>query len=260
MRVPARGARARPRHRPLVLMIRPPANLEPAERNPRKLWLTAAILVAVAVLSGVVILIAYQRLIDRQAGENRAPYLTRLEKNFAVVRQDGSAAGLLDLTGEVWLITPASVADPAASQRSLDVLQRLDAAFSDRDDLHFVVLTIDPDREGVEQLAAFGKARGLELPRWWLGAAGREFTHTFLKNQLRYGMLPTRRPDGSWLYDTSIKLISRERHVRGSFDFDGAAAVDARMVADGKEPVYLVELEKLLHQRIAELLAETPKP
>lgn len=233
-------------------------DLEPAVRDPKKLWTTAAILTAVAVLSGVVILIAYQRLVSRQADEDRAPYLTRLEKNFAVVRQDGSAAGLLELTGDVWLLAPVSVEDPELSARSIAALQKMDAAFAGRSDIHFVLITVDPDKEGVERLAAFGKERAMELPRWWLAAAGMEFTHTFLKNQLRYGMMP-RQVEGKWLYDPAIKLISRERHVRGSFDFNGAAAVDARMAAEGKEPEYVDALNVLLQRRIAELLEEVPK-
>jgi len=240
-------------------MIRPGIDMEPAVRDPKKLWTTAAILVVVAVLSGVVILIAYQRLLERQTGEDRAPFLTRLEKNFAVVRQDGSAAGLLDLTGDVWLLAPVSVEDLELSARSIAALQKMDAAFAGRGDIHFVLVTVDPDNEGPEKLAAFGKERGMELPRWWLAAAGKEFTHTFLKNQLRFGMMPTRGEDGKWVYDPAIKLVSRERHVRGSFDFNGAAAVDARMAADGKAPAYVAELEKLLERRIAELLEENPK-
>jgi len=240
-------------------MTRPAMDMEPAVRDPKKLWTTAAILTVVAVLSGVVILIAYQRLLNRQTSEDRAPFLTRLEKNFAVVRQDGTAAGLLDLTGDVWLLAPFSVEDPELSARSIAALQKMDTAFAGRSDIHFVLITVDPDKEGVEQLAAFGKERGMELPRWWLAAAGQDFTHTFLKNQLRYGMMPSLGPDGKWLFDPAIKLISRQRHVRGSFDFNGAAAVDARMAADGKTPEYLEALEKLLERRINELLTETPE-
>lgn len=237
-------------------MIRPPLDLEPAVRDPRKLRLTALILVVVAVLGGVMVLLAYERLLERQNSQNRAPYLTRLEKNFAVVRQDGSAAGLLDLTGDVWLVAPVSVLDPARSARVFEMLKRVDAQFAGRADLHFVLLTIDSERERPAELATFATANGLALPRWWLGAAGRDFTHTFLKNQLRYRMMPERQADGSWVYDTSIKLVSRQRHVRGSFDFDGAAAVDARLQADGKQPNYVSELEKLLHRRVQELLDE----
>jgi cytochrome oxidase Cu insertion factor (SCO1/SenC/PrrC family) len=240
-------------------MTRPAIDMEPAVRDPKKLWTTAGILVLVAAVGGVLVLMAYQKTVSRQEAEDRAPFLTRLEKNFAVVRQDGSAAGLLDLAGDVWLLAPVSVEDPALSERSVAALQKMDAVFAQRSDVHFVLITVDPDNEGPDKLAAFGKQRGMELPRWWLSAAGKEFTHTFLKNQLRFGMMPARGVDGKWVYDPAIKLISRGRHVRGSFDFNGAAAVDARMVADGKAPEYVAALEKLLERRIDELLAESQK-
>jgi len=87
----------------------PAEDLEPAVRDPKKLRLTGIILVVLMLVSGFGILIAYNRSAKRQAGDDRPALGTgRLDKNFRVWRQDESEAGLLDMAGEVFVISPVS--------------------------------------------------------------------------------------------------------------------------------------------------------
>lgn len=236
--------------------------LEPAARDPRRLRRTAWVLVGLMVFSAVIVLANYLRLAERQAQESRAAFLGRLNQNLAVVRQDGSSAGLLDLAGDVWVVGAVSVADPAGCRRSLEVMGRLAQRHRERADFHLVCLTVDPEAEPPAKLAEFARGIGAELPQWWFGAAGQDFVHKFLKDKLKLGMLPHRGADGKWVYDASLVVIDRNRHLRGGkvpFDFEAAARWDAEGRREGIAKSNVEELEERLQRLVDELLGEQAK-
>jgi cytochrome oxidase Cu insertion factor (SCO1/SenC/PrrC family) len=211
------------------------------------------------VLSAVIVMANYFRLAERQAGDSRGAFLGRLNRDLAVVRQDGSSAGLLDLAGDVWVVGAVSVADPTTCRRSIEVMGRLAEQHRGRPDFHLVCLTVDPEGEPPGKLAEFARGIGAQLPQWWFAAAGQDFTHKFLKDKLKLGMLPHRGADGKWVYDASLVVIDRNRHLRGgtvAFDFEAAARWDAEGRREGIAKSNLEELEDRLRQLVAELLEE----
>ena len=80
--------------------------------------------------------------------------------------------------------------------------------------------------------------------------------------------------DGKWIYDSSITLVDRDRHIRravvpqkrggqsyvAAFDFDQAAEWDAKGVKTGIDKTNTEQLEFLLNQTIEELLAQPATP
>ena len=237
-----------------------PEPMEPAVRDPRRLRRTAWVAVGLMVVSAVVVLSNYHKLAKRQAEEGRPAFLGRLNQNLAVARQDGSAAGLLDLAGDVWVVGTVSVADTSGCQRSLEVMRRLAERYRGRKDFHLVCLTVDPEAEPPAKLAEFAHGIGAELPQWWFAAAGQEYVHRFLKDKLKLGLLPHRGGDGKWVYDASLVVIDRNRHLRGegvAFDFDAAARWDAQGRREGIQKSNVEELEDRLNKLIVELLGET---
>lgn len=248
-------------HAPHITMPRP-EELEPVVRDPRKLRRTAWVLVGVMVLSAVMVLTAYIKSVRRQAEDPRPAFLGRLNQNLAVVRQDGSAAGLLDLAGDVWVVCAVSVADTGGCGRSIGVMKRLAERHREREDFHLVCLTVDPEAETPPKLAEFARGAGAELPQWWFAAAGEEFVHKYLKDKLKLGVLPHRGADGKWRYDSSLVVIDRNRHLRGgkvAFDFDQAARWDEEGRHQGISKTNVEELEERLNQLVDELLEE-PAP
>jgi protein SCO1/2 len=241
-------------------MMRPQDDsLMPAERDPRRLRRTAWFLLGLMLVSAVVVLVNYRKMALRQAGEGRPAFLGRLNQNLAVVRQDGSTAGLLDLAGDVWVACGVCVSDPESCRRSVEVMKRLAERHRGRDDFHLVCLTVDPEVETPAKLAEFARANGAELPRWWFAAAGQDFVHKYLKDKMKLGMLPHRGADGKWQYDASLVVVDRNRHLRGgkvAFDFDAAARWDKEGRKQGIAKTNVEELEDRLNETVAMLLEE----
>ena len=93
--------------------------------------------------------------------------------------------------------------------------------------------------------------------------------HNFIKNELKATLYPNELK-GKWEYDSSIVLIDKNGHIRravvpqkrggppfiATFDFEQAAAWDAKGAKTGTEHNNLEQLEILLNHTIDKLLAE----
>jgi hypothetical protein len=152
----------------------PDPSLEPAIRDPKKLRLTAYILVGMMLLGGSLILVAYERWSLSQAKDDRPAVIYRItpERDLRLLRQDGSTVDLVNLRGKVIAIHTYSLRDPQAAQLSLAVMKRLAEAHANTPDFALVSLLIDP--QPADQLLPTLKqqatALGIELPLWWLGS------------------------------------------------------------------------------------------
>lgn len=240
-----------------------PNTLEPAIRDPRKLRRTAFILVGIMIAGSIGILAAYKQVAKKQAYDPRPPIYGRLNENLAVVRQDGSTAGLLDLDNCVWLACAVSVNQPDSWKRSREVMMRMRDHYAGNKEVRFVCLTIDPNRETPEVLAKTARELGAELPTWWFAGAGQEFIQKYLKDKFKLGAMPSF--DGAkWSYNSKLLLVDRNRHLRQGkygravidFDFDAAASYDAKGLQTGTDKSNEALMEEVLIRTIDTLLAE----
>lgn len=255
-------------------------NLEPAERDPKKLRRTAFILVAMMVVGSILVLIAYNRKAAKLAEDDRPAFVTRLrldKHDFKLWRQDESEASLLDLTGDVFVIVPVVFREPDGWETTRAVLLELRERYGDRDDFHLVTITLDPENEPPRELAGIAEDLGAELPFWWVAGARQESIHKYFKNVLQAGIMPERE-DGKWVYDTAITLVDRDRHVRRptvrarkpsgrelnhrnpvKLDFEEAARWDAEGRGEGLEKTNVETMKEMLFKTIDELLAAEPE-
>ncbi len=251
----------------------PDPSLEPAIRDPKKLRNTALTLVAIMLLGGVLIFTAYQKWSRQQAADDRPAVTYRItpERDLRVLRQDGQIANLVDLRGKVIAVNVMSLRDPQAAQRSLAVMKRLAAARARTTDFTLVSLVIDPEPSDKLRttLAETAAANGMNLPQWWVGSNEPKTLHKFIKNELKATTYPNE-ASGKWDYDGSIVLIDKNGHIRrgvvpqkrggepfiATFDFDQAAAWDAKGTKTGTANSNVEQLEFLLNHTIDKLLAE----
>lgn len=252
----------------------PAQDLEPAERDPKKLRRTAFILVGLMVVGSLVIIAAYNRNAARMAEDDRPSIATRLNQNFKLWRQDESEAGLLDTAGDVIVVAPVVFRQPESWDTTRGVLGRLHERFGEREDFRIVCITLDPENEPPGFLADMAEELGAELPGWWLAGAKEESVHKFFKNRLEAGIMPYRE-DGELVYDPALAVIGRNRHVREAtvrardedgdelnhrnpvrFDFEQAERWDEEGRTEGLERSNVETLEALLHKTVEQLLAE----
>ncbi len=258
-------------------MPQPPVHLEPVTPDPRKLWLTALILVGIMAVGAVLILKAYNSYTRKQSTNDRAAMNTnRLtpEKDLPLILQDGARVDLLDLAGKVILIQVVSSANPETSARTNEVMRRVAEKYAAQQDCALVSLVVDPGpaETAKDSLLKAASALGAKLPQWQVGTNDPALLHKYVKKEFKASVFPHQK-DGKWVFDTSVVVVDRNGLIRqpvvpqkrggspyvGPFDFDQAASWDERGVKTGTERSNVQELEHLLIKTIDELLAEPVK-
>lgn len=250
--------------------------LEPVIPDPKRLRRTALILLGMMLLGGWLVLTAYNRWSAQNEGDTRPAAIYRInkEKDLRLIRQDGKVADLWDLYGKVLVVQVVSLAPDEDEQRAAAVMQRLAELYADREDVVLVSLLVNPlsEAEAVTSLREVADQRGMKLPGWWLGTNEPKTLHRFIKNELKTDVYPIER-DGQWVFDSSLTLIDRDRHVRHAvvpqerggqpfvtgFDFAQAAEWDEQGIKTGTERSNAEQLEFLLTSTIDTLLAEPAK-
>lgn len=254
-----------------------PQDLEPVTPDPKKLWLTAGILVLVMIVGGIAVLKAYEGYTKKQSGNERPAMNTnRLtpEKDLPLIVQDGSRKALLDLSGKVIVIQVVSSGDPSLSARTNAVMRKVAGEYASNADCALVSLVVDPGapENAKAALESVAEVLGAKLPRWWVGTNQPELLHKYLKKEFRASVFPHQK-DGKWNFDTSVVVVDRNGVIRqpvvpqkqggppyvGPFDFDQAASWDERGVKTGTDRNNVEELQHLLLKTIGELLTESVK-
>lgn len=228
-------------------------DLEPRERDPKAIRRTVLILVLL-MAGGIIVANSYRKLLSRQNEVFRPEYSERLNKNLQLVRHDRKAVSLDDLDGQVWLCALVKPGQEETTKRSLAAIQETSEHFSSESDVKCVLIAVDPETDKPDDLATWADGQGLGLPRWWLVGAGAERLGKYLKNEMRFSDVPFEK-DGKWVFDTSVVVVDRNRHIRGHFDFDRAAKLQEELpTGEGEEIDYPEMLAERLRRTVAYLL------
>ncbi|MBC7978941.1 MAG: hypothetical protein H7Y36_00080 [Armatimonadetes bacterium] len=237
--------------------------------DPKKLRRTALILLAIMVVGGVVILKAYEKRSKEAAKENRPNYVTRISeaKDLTFLRQDGEIKELIGLKGKVLVVQCLASAQP--DELSTGVMHRISDKYKGREDVALLTLLIDPGPSNslLDELKIMAENLGAKLPQWTVASNERPTLHRFIKNEFKASMLPHKEA-GKWIYDGSIVLIDKERHVRRAvvpqkrggapyvtnFDFEQAKKWDVEGIKTGTDLSNTEQMEALLNQTIEILL------
>lgn len=249
--------------------------MEPVTPDPKKLRRTALILLVVMVVGGIVILKAYEKRVKESSDDDRPSFVTQISapKDLVFMRQDGEIKELMVLKGKVLVVQSLPHSQP--DEVTTAVMRRLSEKFADEEEFALVTLMLDPGEAGEleKQLEELAEELGAELPQWTVASNDRPTLHKFIKNEFKANMLPHEK-EGKWVYDRSLVLIDKNRHVRRAvvpqkrggapyvtgFDFEQAEEWDEEGVKTGTELSNVEQMEVLLGETIEILLKEKPKP
>ena len=220
------------------------SQLEPAERDPKKLRATAIKLVIFMIVSGVILTFAYKRYQEETSDSRRPSFETRItEPDVELLTADGKERNLQDLQGNVTLVITLPKTPNPESQPSLDALREVMDAFKDETKkpriLVFVLDGSNSDPGGMSGvLAEYGKEP--EVLRVVADDDGKTSLRSFTKTKMRFNRVPTEK-DGVFDYDTRLVLLDQNMFVRGipgvteGWDFETVAEMERKYEEAKKE-------------------------
>lgn len=194
------------------------SQLEPADRDPKKLRATAIILVIFMIVSGVVLTFAYRRYQESTSDSRRPSFETRItEPEVELLTADGKLRNLQDLQGSVTLVLTLPKTPNSGSQPTLDALRVVMNAFESAPQkpkiLVFVLDGSNSNPEGMDGvLSEYGKEP--EVLRVVANEDAKTSLRSFTKTKMRFNRIPTEK-DGAFDYDTRLVLLDQNMFIRG---------------------------------------------
>jgi len=182
-----------------------------------------------------------------------------IEEDVELVNQAGEEVKLSDIRGEVTVVAQFFAVCPHCAVRNGMELKEIEKRFGDHEDFRIVCITVDPETDGIEELAAYGEALGADPEQWWFASAGDEAeTHRYLEEVLKFFEIRERRDPvdvashGRFAHDLGLLLVDREFQVVGKWPLADARSEEA--VA--RDPELYARLKDEMYQRIEEELSK----
>lgn len=189
----------------------------------RSVWLFLALaLIAISALS------FYRHLTG--PGRGGTPGLQGLESfgavpDFALVERSGKTYRLADLRGKVWvanfIYTNCTDTCPLQSAEMAKLARELPA----RDDLRFVSISVDPERDTPAVLERYAARFGAEGGRWLFFTGERQEIARLAQQGFRLSAAPASEP-GLFLHSARFVLVDRSGEIRGYYDSREPAALE----------------------------------
>ena len=220
------------------------SQLEPADRDPKKLRATAIKLVVFMILSGVILTFAYRRYQEKTSDSRRPSFETRItEPEVELLTADGKKRNLQELQGNVTLVLTLPKTPNPGSQPSLDALREVMDAFKDASQKPTIlVFVLDGDNSNPEEmsgvLAEYGEEP--EVLRVVADEDAKTSLRSFTKTKMRFNRVPTEE-DGVFDYDTRLVLLDQNMFIRGipgvteGWDFETVAEMERKFEEAKKE-------------------------
>ncbi len=163
---------------------------------------------------------------------------------FSLQSEQGKAFGAADLRGRVWVASFIFTRCPTLCPRVTRLMAGLQPrALAHPGRVRLVSISVDPEHDGPEVLAAYGRRFGAD-PRAWTFLTGSFET---IKDTVENGFRVAMGREGKTIDDpaavfhgTHFVLVDQEMRIRGYYDLDQAGGPDRllrdveRLVEDGK--------------------------
>lgn len=160
-----------------------------------------------------------------------------IEAELEMTRQDGETVKLSDLKGKVTVLAQFFAVCPKCAMRNGGDLLELYETFGDDPDFRMLCISVDPETDGVEELAAYAETLGADASNWWFTRTDDQAEiHRFLEEELKFFKIRERTDEvdiasnGRYAHDLDLLLVDREMNVVGKYPLANAASEEGRKV------------------------------
>lgn len=170
--------------------------------------------------------------------------------DFKFQNQLGDTVSLADLPGRVVVADFFFTRCPSICPKLTANVKKLQDALSSKDQfkqlnpafIQFLSFSVDPERDSVSVLKAYGDKFGINPDSWWLLTGPKKQIYDFSMNELKLGLADGEGVDSNFIHTQKLVLLDKEHVVRGYYN--GLDSMDMNKLA--KDMVFIM-LEKDKH-------------
>ena len=138
---------------------------------------------------------------------------------FKLKNQFGKEVGLDDLHGKVIIANFFFTSCPSICPKLTNNMKKLQTAFKKTDTLvRFVSFTVDPVRDSVTKIKAYGDKFGIDHDTWWMLTGDRNEIYDLALNEFKASIASEGNIDTGFIHTEKFFLLDRELVVRGWYN------------------------------------------
>src|SRR5262245_8315688 len=140
---------------------------------------------------------------------------------FALTERSGRAVTDADLRGKVWVASFVFVRCTGPCPQVTATMARLqdELNLAGRDDVRLVTFTVDPERDGPEELSGYARHFQAHPDRWLFLTGKKDDLHRLLIDGFKLGVQenPGGKPGDEFTHSTKLVVVDRDGRIRGYF-------------------------------------------
>lgn len=159
---------------------------------------------------------------------------------FKLKNQFGKEVGLEDWGGKIIIADFFFTSCPSICPKLTRNMKKLQTAFKKTDSLvRFVSFTVDPVRDSVQALKAYGDKYGIDHDTWFMLTGDRNELYDIALNEFKASIASNGNIDTGFIHTDRFFLLDRDRVVRGWYSGLDSANLD-KLIKD----VVLLNMER----------------
>lgn len=176
----------------------------------------AAVLGGAAVLGVLLLFVGIQTMPER----NPPLPVVGVVPDFALVSSKGAAVQRSDLIGHPWIVDLMFTSCAGVCPRMTTEMARLEEGTTDLPNARFVSISVDPERDTPETLAAYAEKLGVGSDRWYFLTGERDQIYELASAGF---YLPAQEGDESLgqeavVHSSRFVLVDSKGRIRGYYD------------------------------------------
>lgn len=159
---------------------------------------------------------------------------------FKLKNQFGKEVGLDDLNGKIVIADFFFTSCPSICPKLTRNMKRLQDAFKKTDTIvRFVSFTVDPERDSVSKIKAYGDRFSIDHDTWWMLTGDRKEIYDIALNEFKASIASEGNIDTGFIHTEKFFLLDRDKVVRGWYNGLDSVNLD-RLIKD----VVLLNMER----------------
>lgn len=138
---------------------------------------------------------------------------------FKLQNQFGREVGLQDLEGRIVIADFFFTSCPSICPTLTRNMKKLQTAFKKTDSLvRFVSFTVDPERDSVARIKAYGDKFGIDHDTWWMLTGDRKEIYDIALSEFKASIAANGNIDTGFIHTENFFLLDKDKVVRGWYN------------------------------------------
>ena len=185
--------------------------------------------------------------IDTSKGKQSIDTVWHQLADFKFANHLGDSISWSDLKGKIVVADFFFTRCPAICPRMTINMKRLQESIHNgqrvgdktNDKIHFLSISIDPERDSVPRLKAWADRFQINPEQWWLLTGEKKAIYDFALEEVKLGVVDGNGVDTNFIHSDRFILIDSNRHVRGYYH-----GLDSASLANLSNDIVLLTMEK----------------